>query len=159
MATGISRKSILSFLITFFFRVISIPENSSISDLLVDGSNNAFVTDSDYLSFLEKYSKESKKFTKLSEKILSNHWGFHFQTNDFMFKAFSRKIVQLVESGVSDLIVNNETSINDEKDAAAEPVVLTMFHLGIWFQFLFGMLAASALFFGLECLVKNSRKR
>jgi hypothetical protein len=146
-----------------FFRIHKIDKKYSIidnlhkiSDLLADGSNNAFITDSEYLSYLEKSSNESKKFTKLDEKILSNHWGFEFMKNTFIFKAFNRKVVQLVEAGIADLIVKDETSVN-HRSSDDEPEKLSLDHLGVWFNIWLVLLTAAALCFLVEFVVSRCR--
>ena len=123
----------------------------------MDGSNNAFITDSEFLSFLEKSVNGTKKFTKLGEKILSNHWGFQFMTNDFMFKAFNTKVKQLVESGLAELIIKNATSANVPK-SSNQPVVLTMIHLEIWFKILIMMMIIAFLSFFIEIIIKRKNE-
>jgi hypothetical protein len=134
-----------------FFRINQISKHSysSIFDLLSDGSNTAFVTDSEFLSFLEKSSNGTQKFTKLSEKILSNPLGFQFISNDFMFKPFNQKIVQLVESGIADMIIKNESSFT-RKYVEEEPPPLTLDHLGVWFEIWIVMLSVAGLSFIVE---------
>jgi hypothetical protein len=127
-------------------------ENRSISELLTDGSNNAFITDTEHLSFMEKSLNGSKKFSVLREIFLSDHLGFRFPNNDFMFKSFNRIITQLHESGISDWIVKNESFINFPK-ARNDPVVLTMRHLGVWFYLCVFMLTVATFAFFSEFLV------
>ena len=149
--------SLILLLQTFnFFSVIPLEKKVSISDLLADGSNNAFVTDTEFLSFLEKSLNGTKKFTKLNEKILSNHWGFQFMTNDFMFKAFNRKVKQLVESGLADLIIRNANAA-DKPNILPGPIVLKLFHLEIWFKMLLMMMVLASIIFILENMVKNRK--
>jgi hypothetical protein len=111
-------------------------------DLLADGSNTAFITDTDHLIFLEKSLNGSKRFTKLQEIILSDHVGLMFSNLDFMLKPVNRIITQLLESGITDWIIKNETTIKyKEKDDKAMP--LTLHHLWFWFSICGSMLTAA----------------
>ena len=124
----------------------------------MEGSNRGFVTDTDHLSFIEKMSNGTEKFTKLNEKLLSNHWGFQFWANDFIFKAFNRKIKQLVEAGVVDVIIKNESRFNDLNVENHGPVMLTLDHLGTWFIIWLAFLAVSSVSFLLEAAVSTLMK-
>jgi hypothetical protein len=127
-------------------------ENRSISELLADGSNNAFITDTEHLSFMEKSLNGTKKFSVLREIFLSDHLGFRLPNNDFMFKTLNRIITRLHESGISDLIVKNESFVRFPK-ASNEPVVLTLRHLGVWFYLCVFMLTVAVIAFFSEVLV------
>jgi hypothetical protein len=114
------------------FRINVIDDNASIVDLLADDSNNAFITDSEYLRFLEKSLNGTKKFTQLKEIVMSNYLGFMFLNDHFMFKPIDGIVGQLYESGIAQRIVDQEAALT-YKEASDEPVVLSMHHLGIWF--------------------------
>lgn len=122
------------FLFSFFFRLKehSITDWQKIEIFLTDGSKNGFVIGSDLLDVLKTDLKEKFKFTKLNEKIMTTLWGFRFENNHFMFKAYNRKIVQLVESGIADLIVKNHAPKRYE-EPFSEPKKLTLEHLDFWF--------------------------
>lgn len=123
-------------------------EAESITDLLEDGSKRAIITDSNKLTSMIENSAEIFKYTRLNEKILTDHWGFLFQDpNNFMFTAFNRKVVQLVESGIAKR--NVEQFISGAKpEEQSEPCVLTLDHMGIWFLILLGCLLLS-----LSCII------
>jgi hypothetical protein len=151
----------------FLLRIHPVPANTSMTTLLADGSNNAFVTDSEYLSYLEKSLKSNQTFTKLNEKIVTNHWGFYFYTNQFIFKAFNKKIPQLVESGIADYIIKNEARYNKNiTEAPAAP--LTFNHLDCWFRIVLILLGiATVVFIGeilssfmtIQCLNSGMARR
>lgn len=111
------------------------------------------MTDTDYLRYLYKNSEGREKFTVLNEKILSNQMGFKFLANDFLFEAFNKKIVQFVESGVADLIIRNESRFKDTNFENLEPLILTLSHLGVWFQILLVFLSVGSLCFVLEFIL------
>lgn len=93
------------------------------------------------------------KYTILEEKIISDHYGFLFMVNEFMFDAFNRKIVQLVESGVADRIVNSYSVKLNKTEDKHGPVVLTLDHLGIWFIICLGFLTFAMISLVLELSV------
>lgn len=143
----------------YFFlycRIQVLPDNFSIVDLLADGSNNAFITDSEHLSYIEKSLNGTKKFTKLKEVVLYDYLGFAFKNNDYLFQSINHIITQIYEAGIAELIVKNEAAIKyDEPDK--KPVVLTWHHLGIWFYLVVFLLTSSIILFILELLVHKSR--
>lgn len=120
------------------------PEDKTLINLLSDGSRTSLITDTERLNFLEKSLNGTKKFTKLHEIILSDHLGFKFRNNDFMFEVVDKIITNLHESGISDLIVRNEISFRYVK-ATIGDVALDMKHLDIWF-FITLIAFAAALF-------------
>jgi hypothetical protein len=121
--------------------------DTSISELLSDGSKNAFYTDTEHLTFVEKSLNGSQKFKKLQKAIMSDHLGMRFRNNDFLYEAVNRIVTQLLESGITNWIVNKEASIKYQ-EPRNDPVVITMDHLGIWFYLL-----AILLMFSLVALV------
>jgi hypothetical protein len=123
--------------------------------LLVDGSNKAYVTDRDWYEELEYLSKGTAKFAILEEIVLKDHWGFRFEVNHYMYDAFSRKIGQIVESGLADVIVKNATKQWKNVEAEEEHVPLTMEHLGIWFYLLLILLGIALLVFSLEVFIHS----
>jgi hypothetical protein len=126
------------------FRINVISDNASIVDLLADDSNNAFITDSEYLRFLEKSLNGTKKFTQLKEIVMSDYLGFSFMNNDFIFKPVDRIVGQLYESGIAQRILDQESALNYQ-ETSNEPVALSMRHLGIWFYVGIFMLITFAL--------------
>lgn len=134
---------------SFFHRINPMPKNVSLVNLLSDGSNNAFITDSEYLKFLEKSNKGSVPFTVLKEKVLTNHWGFMLFSNQFIFKAFNTKIPQLVESGIADYIIQKESQFRKNFENASK-IPLSLEHLEHWFKFMLFSYALSGVIFILE---------
>jgi hypothetical protein len=126
-----------------------IPNVTSISVLLTDGSNNAFYTNSEDLTFIEKSLNGSKKFMKLEKSILSDHLALRFRNNDFLYGAVNRIVTQLLESGITDWIVKKESSITYQ-EPSKDPVVITMDHLGIWFYLLAFLMVIAVVVFAFE---------
>jgi hypothetical protein len=120
--------------------------------LLADGSNNAFITDTEHLAYLEKSYNGTKKFTLLKEVVLSDYLGFKFINSDLMFHSVSRIIGQLFESGIAKWIVDNETP-RKARQNQPEPVPLTFHHLGVWFYVFLSMLFAACVLFVVENFV------
>lgn len=99
---------------------------------MVDGSNRGYITtrSAAFEMFIE--SNKSFEFKTISERIMSYHWGFVFDVDNFMFKSFNRKVVQLVESGIADVLVKKAQFLKP-KIKEEGPVTLNLDHLGIWF--------------------------
>jgi hypothetical protein len=123
-----------------------------LNDLLADGSKRAFVISSDYMEHMEANWEGNFKYTKMNEKIMTTLRGFQFLNNHLMFKAYNRKVVQLVESGIADLIVKNHTR-KPYQEQFSEPPKLTLDHLGVWFIIMGAFCGFAALFFVAEVLV------
>lgn len=132
------------------FRLKVLPENSSIIDLLSDGSNNAFITDTEHLTFLEKSLNGSKKFTKLREIFLSDYLGFQFLSSDFFLIKFDQIITQLLESGISEYLFRNEATVKHGQEVDEEAVVLESDQFTIWFYFIALLFTISIFIFLLE---------
>jgi hypothetical protein len=125
-------------------------------ELLVDGANKAYVTDRDWYEELEYGSEGTANFAVLEEIVLSDHWGFRFEVNHYMYDAFNRKIVQLVESGLADVLVKNATKKWRKVEAEEEHVALTIDHLAVWFYLWLILLGIALLAFIVEvCRVKK----
>jgi hypothetical protein len=105
-----------------------------IENLTKDGAKTGRILASDALDVMLRQTEGKLKFTKLNEKIITTFWGLRFKSNSFIFKAFNRKVVQLVESGIADVIVKKHMygSKNSEKANDEQPA-LTLQHLGVWF--------------------------
>lgn len=103
-------------------------------NLTKDGAKNGRIFNSLSLDDLNRMTEGKIKFTELNEKIVTTFWRFEFEPNHFMFKAFNRKLVQLVESGIADVIVKNHMygSKNGEETHVERPA-LTLQHLAVWF--------------------------
>jgi hypothetical protein len=152
--TGFSRVFLCSHLIAYLaaFRINVIADNASIVDLLADGSNNAFITDSEYLRFLEKSLNGIKKFKQLKEIVMSDYSGFKFMNNEFMFKPVDRIVGQLYESGIAQRIVEQESALI-YKGISEKPVALSMHHLENWFYICIFMLVVALVVFIGELVV------
>jgi hypothetical protein len=123
-----------------------INQTVSLVDLLADGSNNAFITDTEELNFIEKSLKGSKKFTRLQETILTDHLGLEFPSVGIFTQIFDRIISRLQESGISDMLIKSEATWNfHEPDD--EKVKLSLDHMGIWlYAWGFLLICASVVF-------------
>jgi hypothetical protein len=141
------------------FRINVIADNASIVDLLADNSNNAFITDSEYLSILEKSFNGTKKFKQLKEIVMSEYSGFKFGTDDLLFKPIDRIIEKLYESGIAQRIVEQEAAVIYKaaalpyEETSDEPVALSMRHLRIWFYVSIFMLVVALMAFISELVV------
>jgi hypothetical protein len=142
--------SLLNFVYQYIdFRIKILSDNTSIVDLLTDGSNNAFITDTMHLRFLEKSLNGSTRFTVLKEIIVPDYLGLAFVNNDYMFKSVNNIISQLYESGIAELIVAREAAVK-YLQIVPEDVQLSLNHLGIWFYICLFMLLAASVVFVLE---------
>jgi hypothetical protein len=131
-----------------------------LTNLLVDGSNRAFVTDRDWYEELEYESNGTANFAILEEIVLSDHWGFSFEVNNFMYDAFNRKINQLVESGLADVFVKNATKKWRKVEADEKHVPLALTHLSVWFYLWLIFIVIALIVFVLEvCKVGEIFKR
>jgi hypothetical protein len=135
--------------------ITAINDEKVITDLLKDGSNRGIATDTNWLNFIIANSSGRFKYTKLEEKVMSDHWGFVFDYNHSLYKAFNSKIVQLVEAGLAGYIVSQDTarSVVEEKSN----VVLTMEHLGIWFIIALCFIGCAVVVFLMEIVVSLRR--
>lgn len=114
-----------------------------IPKLLTDGSKTCVILSTEKLNEIIKESNNAFTFTKLNEKIISDHWGFVFEMNEFMFEPFNRKVVQLVESGIAERFVTVGNATKFEKKV--EPPAITLNMLSVWFK-LWAILMGLALF-------------
>lgn len=124
----------------------------TLSSLLSDGSKTAFFTDTENLKFLTKSHNGSVKFTKLNQNLLTNHWSFMFFKNHFILKAFNRKIPQLVESGIADLIIKTEAQYKERVlDTLTKPLAFK--HLEYWFKLVLILYGTAGFLFVVEVLI------
>jgi hypothetical protein len=121
--------------------------------LLADGSNNAFITDTQHLAFLEKSLNGTHKFTVLKEVVLSDYLGFRFPNNDIMFASVTRIVGQLFESGIAKWIVDNEHVQPIQEESG--PVPLSFHHLDVWFYVFLAMITVTTFVFTLEHCVRK----
>lgn len=68
--------------------------------LLSDGSKRGFGFADGLLNALLDVSKGTFRYTKPNERIIAEHVGFSFFRNHFMYKPFTKKVVQLLEGGL-----------------------------------------------------------
>lgn len=133
--------------------------HANITDLLVEGSDRGLITDTSFFSLMLYYTNGTFKYTRLEEKIISDHYGFMFTVNHFIFKALNSKVVQLVESGIADRNVKDFCSRCKSRGGDNdEPAVLTLDHLGIWFLIWIGFMIVCFVSF-LGELVTDARKK
>lgn len=103
-----------------------------ISHLLKD-SKTAVYVDSETLQFLVQSSNNSFNYTQLQERVSLSHKSFIFFKTDILYSAFNNKLIQLIESGISDRFVDEYSNHDHAEPDSGEPVVLTMEHLGVGF--------------------------
>jgi hypothetical protein len=86
----------------------------------------------------------------ISERLISDFYGFSFLKNHFVNEEFNRRTVQLFESGIIDGLLKYYISLYHAVGWKAEdegPQVLEYDHLESWFQLWFGCLIVSLLSF------------
>lgn len=91
-------------------------------------------------------------FAQLSERIISDHIGFVLPKHSFIFKAFNRKLNQLVEGGLIEKLTKSKVQIKPEE---SEPTQLSLDHLEIWFQTCFVLLCFAIFSFIIELVWKK----
>lgn len=128
-------------------------EPEYVSNLLSDSSKRGVAVSSELLAHLLKASKGKLKINELDEKIISNHVSYTFTKNDYMFKPFNNKLVQLVEAGLADYYVKHYANPYTQEGQMDERVVLTLDHLGTGFLIVFLFLIAAFQCFLMEHLV------
>jgi hypothetical protein len=127
-----------------------------IENFLADGSNRAFITNTNDLYVMNLDSKGAFKYKVLPERIRSYHWGFKMHPNHFMFEVFNRKMRQLVESGIAKVLLDKEMFRKKPEDIASkEPVPLNLEHLAVWFKILLMMFYIALFILFLEVLVRK----
>jgi tRNA(His) 5'-end guanylyltransferase len=89
---------------------------------------------SDTLKSILKTTNGRFKYTKLNEKIVSDHLSFIFKRNHFMFEAFNRKLVQMIESGFAEKFVTELDSNYAKHQSDDGTSALCFDHLGIGFE-------------------------
>jgi hypothetical protein len=124
-----------------------------VNNLLQDGSNRGIITDSDWLSVFLHHCKDNFKVTILNEIVISNHWGFLFNSSNFLFEAFNHKVSQLFESGIAGKIVAKFVSHRQEKPDDGN-VVLTLTHLAWWMWAWLALVIVSSVVFAFEYCMK-----
>lgn len=121
-----------------------------VKDLLVDDSRHGVVVNRYIMNILLNLSEGKIKFTQLDERIITDHIDFIFHKNNFMYKAFDRKLVQMIEGGIAERNVGEYDSRYKYEEPEGGPVVLTLSHLGVGFQFWLVFLIICVAFFVLE---------
>lgn len=125
--------------------------------ILFDSSKSGLLLNSEEILVYNSNMKSRMQLTKLAERVILNHKCFAFEKNAFVYAAFDRKIVQLVESGLADKFIRDyESSIKMENFEEIDgPVVLTLNHLGVGFQIWLLFVFLSIAFFLLEMFVRS----
>jgi hypothetical protein len=126
-----------------------------LSYLMKDDRKVAVIIDTNDLLDLKTNSTETFKYLVLAEKILSDHWSFIFDDrNNFIFEAFNRKVLQLIESGIARKIIEESTKFREASESH-EPKVLTMHHVGVWFIIWICFLCGATAVFVVELLLSK----
>jgi hypothetical protein len=125
---------------------------------LTDGSNLAFLAD---LRFLNSLLATPPNFVVLKEKPVNEHVGLVMETNNILFEAYNDKIVQLVESGITDNIWKNlnKKTQKAEKRKPEKPVALSLDHLQICFTVWGGLLLVAFVVFLAEDFIGRKKKK
>lgn len=123
----------------------------NIKETLSDGSKNGVLIVSDQI--LQFRAQGNFKMAILAERVMLNHKSFSFNKNHFLFKAFDRKLSQLVEAGLAKRFIDEfENDYKMEREPDVEPEVLSFEHLSVGFQIWLLFLLVSFLCFCLELL-------
>jgi hypothetical protein len=107
--------------------------------IINDNSKSACVIGGDALKQIEYQSKGKFNYTLLSQRLMTEFYGFSFQKYHFINEEFNRRTVQLLEAGVIDAIFkhyDNIYKIIGWKSEPEGPQVLTYDHLEFWFELL-----------------------
>jgi hypothetical protein len=128
------------------FVMIDYYEVSSFLSNLTHGSNRAQLL----ITLNTKNFDDTENYKCLDEKIICEQLGIKLPLNHFMFDALDDKIVKLTESGIIENIVKGTFS---PKQNDAEPTVLQLDHLLIWFILWIALLLITTFMFFGEVLV------
>lgn len=102
--------------------------------------------------------KGSFRFTPLAEKIISNLNSFAIHKNSFLYSAFNRKVLQLVEAGLAERFISDFDNYYGRATAReGGPVVLVYDHLAAGFQIWLMFLGLSFSCFCFELFLKLYR--
>jgi hypothetical protein len=138
----------------------------SMLELLSTGSNRAYVTTTNHETFLRALigkTRENAPWSVVEEKIISDGRGFMFFSNSSFYEHFNKKLLQLVESGIANKIVEEEEErklkkskkrVNKEIEEE-EKVKLSLSHLEPWFYALLILLSISVAVFLVELAVNR----
>lgn len=117
-----------------------------------NGVNHGAILNSEdvrHLSFGWDRWKISAPYVQLKEKIISDYMGLALYKNSFMYELMNRKVVQFMESGLAQSLVNSYRYIKKTADKN-EPNVLTLQHLQAGFYVWLACIVVSLIVFMLE---------
>ena len=142
-------------------RILLNDGQNNLVNYLPDGSNRCLISDSVWVVFLTSFAKGNYDYIRMNEKILSDHYSFMFPPNHYMFEAFDSKVCQMIEGGIIDFAIKSFPIFDKHRDKSSEGEhkILTMEHLGIWFNFLIGLLLLSTSVLIVEILVKYIERK
>lgn len=134
---------------------------SFIRKILSDGTKRGFIIHTDGLGVLYNFTNPEIKINVLPEKIMTNNVGFFFAKNHFFFDSFNRKLIQLLEGGIGDKIIDDHNVHLASIKKTGGPVIFTLNHLSIGFELWLFLLGASAVVFLVEFILRyfTSKKR
>lgn len=101
----------------------------------------------------------------LEEKVITDYVGFKFGVDHFYFESFNQKVFQLIESGIANLIVDEEYKNNLLKKMKTienfdiNKSKLTLQHLDTWFYALLILLSLATVVFFCELMVWKIQQR
>lgn len=110
---------------------------------------------SDFLDLYRKATKGKLRVAKLNERILTNQVSLALPKNSFISSVFNKKIILLVESGITQKLVkdfHNEYKIEVPEEEG--PEVLSYEHLEVGFQAWLLLLLISSISLGIEVSFK-----
>lgn len=117
-----------------------------------NGVNRATILNSEdvrLLSFAFDRREISAPWVQLKEKIISDYMGLALYKNSFMYELINRKVVQFMESGLAQSLVDSYRYIKKHADKI-EPNVLTLEHLQAGFYVWLACIVVSLIAFIME---------
>jgi hypothetical protein len=125
--------------------------------LINDELKTACVLDSSGIKYLDFLTKGKFTYTLISQRLISDFYGFALPKDYFLNDEFNRRTVQLLESGIIKGIFDKYYRMYGAKGWKAEsegPQVLTFDHLEFWFELWLVLIIVCSLSFVVEHLTK-----
>lgn len=128
------------------------------TELLTDGSNRGVLFDRFQFTLFKQIVQANPPFSVLQEKVITDYYGIMIHTNSFMFAPTNKKVVQFVESGMAQFLVDKYRYINKFTDDEG-PQVLTLDHLDAGFYVWLVCVVFSIFAFIVEIIVHKIKTR
>lgn len=123
-----------------------------------ENSNKGVVIQNDQLRSVELYmNDEDPPFSILKEKIITDTNGFSQYRNSFMFEPINRKVVQFVESGLAQYLVDRYR-VKEKPVGDSGPKVLTLEHLNAGYYIFLACISLAVFTLIVEKIVQSISK-